>query len=91
MSDGVPAFRKIGKYEIGDELGSGGYAYVFRARDPAVRRPVAIKVLKGKVDAASRARFQSEASAAGNLHHKNIVTIYDFGEYEEQPDRKSVV
>ncbi|WP_323745377.1 protein kinase domain-containing protein [Paludibaculum fermentans] len=72
--------ERIGKYEIAAELGRGGFGRVYRAFDPVVSRPVAIKVLTESADAAMLARFRNEASAAGNLHHKNIVTIHDFGE-----------
>ena len=85
MSSVAPTFRKIGKYEIQAELGRGGFGRVFRALDPDVKRLVAIKVLVTQADKDLRARFQFEAAAAGNLQHKNIVTIYEFGEYEQQP------
>jgi serine/threonine protein kinase len=75
---------KIGKYEIQADLGQGGFGRVFRAFDPTVGRPVAIKVLttEGK-DLLNR--FRNEATAAGNLRHKNIVTIYEFGEHSGRP------
>ena len=85
MPSVAPTFRKIGKYEIQSELGRGGFGRVFRALDPDVKRLVAIKVLVAQAETDMRARFQFEAAAAGNLQHKNIVTIYEFGEYEQQP------
>jgi serine/threonine-protein kinase len=75
---------RIGKYEILCELGAGGFGRVYRAQDPAVRRHVAIKVLNRMAEA-DRIRFRNEAAAAGLLHHKNIVTIYELGEHQGQP------
>ena len=85
MSNATPAFRKIGKYEIQSEVGRGGFGRVYKALDPDVKRLVAIKILAAPPDDDLRARFQFEAAAAGNLRHKNIVTIYDFGEFEQKP------
>jgi tetratricopeptide (TPR) repeat protein len=75
---------RIGKYEVQSEIGLGAFGRVFRAYDPTVNRPVAIKILtaEGK-DLITR--FRTEASAAGNLRHKNIVTIYEFGEHKGRP------
>lgn len=76
--------NRIGKYEIQAELGEGAFGRVYRAYDPTVNRPVAIKVLTGEgKDLITR--FRTEASAAGNLRHKNIVTIYEFGEHKGRP------
>src|ERR1039457_5494037 len=85
MPSAAPAFRKIAKYEIQAELGRGGFGRVYRALDPDVKRLVAIKILIAPADHDLRARFQFEAAAAGNLRHKNIVTIYEFGEHQQQP------
>ena len=77
--------RQIGKYQIQAELGRGGFGSVYRAYDPTVGRLVAIKVLTASGDQQLLTRFKNEAGAAGNLRHKNIVTIYDFGEHEGLP------
>ncbi len=59
---------------------------VYLARDPAIDRPVVIKLLKeGFDDATARDRFAREARAAGRLHHPNIVTVFDVGEHENRP------
>ena len=50
-----------------------------------VDRPVAVKVLSALSDVDNLSRFRREAAAAGNLHHPNIVTIYDSGENEGVP------
>ncbi len=78
---------QIGKYSIQEELGRGGFGTVYRAWDPEIRRSVAIKVINLHVgnDPATLARFRSEAATTANLHHRNIVTIYDSGEHDGQP------
>jgi hypothetical protein len=79
----------LGRYEIGEELGEGGMATVFKARDTQLRRDVAVKVLfphLAKRDEIVR-RFQREARAAAGLEHANILRIYDVGgaEGEDPP------
>src|SRR4051794_13762167 len=74
--------ERLGKYEIRGELGRGGFGAVYKAFDPTVGRVVAIKVLNAGGDENLVARFHSEAATAGNLQHRNIVTIYEFGEYQ---------
>jgi tetratricopeptide (TPR) repeat protein len=78
---------QIGKYRLQGELGRGGFGTVYRAWDPEMRRSVAIKVLNLHVgnDPATLARFRAEAATTANLHHRNIVTIYDSGEHGGQP------
>jgi predicted Ser/Thr protein kinase len=74
--------KRIGDYEIRFEIGRGGFGRVYQGFDPRVERLVAIKVLNTEADASLVTRFRTEASAAGNLHHKNIVTVYGYGEDE---------
>lgn len=69
---------KIGKYEISEQIGVGGFGAVYRARDPFIKRTVAIKTCQLN-DEEIKNRFFREAELAGNLHHRNITTIYDFG------------
>ncbi len=71
----------VGRYELGDEVGEGGMATVFRARDRELRREVAIKVLFPHLAKRPEIvrRFQREARAAATLEHKNILRIYDVG------------
>lgn len=76
----MSTLSKIGAYEILSELGQGGFGKVFKAFDPKVGREVAIKVLTASGDPSVVSRFRVEATAAGNLRHKNIITIYEFGE-----------
>src|SRR5688572_876224 len=68
-------------YEVIEELGRGGMAVVYRAREVALDREVAIKVLPAilALDAEFVERFQHEARTAGKLEHPNIVPIYRVG------------
>src|SRR4051812_24379876 len=68
-------------YEIYEELGRGGMAIVFRARERALDREVAIKVLPGRLalDKDFVERFEHEARTAAKLEHPNIVPIYRVG------------
>ena len=77
--------NRIGKYEIQAELGRGGFGVVYRAFDPTVGRLVAVKVLTSEGSQDLLSRFRNEAAAAGNLHHKNVVTIYEFGDHNGLP------
>src|SRR5512135_274947 len=70
--------EKIGKYEVSEQIGVGGFGAVYRGRDPFIKRTVAIKTCQVN-DQEIKHRFFREAELAGNLHHRNITTIYDFG------------
>jgi serine/threonine protein kinase len=69
---------KIGKYEISEQIGVGGFGAVYKGRDPFIKRTVAVKTCQLN-DPEIKSRFFREAELAGNLHHRNITTIYDFG------------
>src|SRR6185503_19588267 len=75
----------IGKYRLEAEIGRGGFGLVYKAYDPEVGRTVAIKVLTGEDDKELLARFKREANAAGKLQHRNIITIYGYGEHLGSP------
>ncbi len=75
---------QIGKYEVIDKIGSGGFAVVYRGYDPFIKRPVAIKVCYSR-DEETRKRFHREAEIAGRLVHRNITAVYDFGLHEQMP------
>jgi len=82
--------KNIGRYEIIDELGHGAMGGVFRAKDPAMDRIVALKTiltanLDGEQGGEFRQRFYREARAAGALAHPGIVPVFDVGEYEGMP------
>src|SRR5437588_267692 len=78
---------KLDGYEIDGLLGAGGMGEVYRARDPMLRRQIAIKVLPASVsqDAERLARFKEEAQAAAALNHPNILGIYRLGIFEGAP------
>ena len=75
--------KEIGRYRILGELGRGAMGVVYKAADPVLDRPLAIKTIVIPADDADRkeyeARFTQEARAAGRLAHPSIVTIYDVG------------
>ena len=79
--------QTIGRYELIEKLGQGGMGAVYRARDTLLERIVAVKVISTSIDQNDelRERFFREARAAGQLSHKNIITIHDLGEHEGQP------
>ena len=70
------------RYEILEQIGSGGMAYVYKARDRKLSRLVAIKILKEEFckDKSFVAKFRMEAQAAAGLSHNNVVGVYDVGE-----------
>jgi eukaryotic-like serine/threonine-protein kinase len=77
---------RIGRYRILGLLGQGAMGTVYRGRDDALEREVAVKVMAlGPADADARARFLREARAAARLQHSNIVTIYELGDHEGSP------
>jgi TonB family protein len=77
--------KRIGRYEIQVELGRGGFGQVFRALDPTMGSLVAVKTLVAGSEPDLPIRFRNEAAAARKLQHRNIVTVYDFGEEDGVP------
>jgi beta-lactam-binding protein with PASTA domain len=69
------------RYEILEQVGGGGMALVYRARDIYLNRIVAIKILREQLtsDEEFVSRFRREAQAVASLSHTNIVSIYDVG------------
>ena len=74
--------KTIGGCQIGEEIGQGGMAIVYRAYQPQLERWVAIKVLRATEARGQEFldRFRREARAIAALRHPNILTIYDYGE-----------
>lgn len=70
------------RYEVGELIGRGGMASVYRGRDLTLGREVAIKILESDLaaDATFRTRFRLEAQAASRMSHPTIVRVYDAGE-----------
>jgi serine/threonine-protein kinase len=91
------------RYQLLENIGTGGMADVFRARDLMLDRYVAIKVLRRMYSGNTnfQEQFRQEARAAANLSHPNIVTVHDFGfadnllfivmEYVPGKDMKSIL
>ena len=79
--------KTIGGYEIIRRIGQGGMATVYLARQNSMNRLVAIKVLPQQFlqDDTYLQRFEREVQIISKLEHRNIVPVYDYGEYEEQP------
>ena len=70
--------EKIGKYEVVRKIGSGGFGSVYEARDPFIKRIVAVKTCE--IDAPEmQSRFFQEAELGGRLQHRNVTTVHDFG------------
>ncbi len=84
---------RFGDYEVYEEIGRGGMAVVYRARQAKADRIVALKVIQGdqlsilpeemKVEMADR--FRHEAQAEARLEHEHIVSVYDVGEVDGRP------
>jgi serine/threonine-protein kinase len=77
----LPGAKIDDRYEILDNLGSGGMGHVYRARRVRLGDDVAIKVMQAAPDAAPelRDRFLRESRACAQLRHPNIVGLLDFG------------
>jgi len=87
-SHGAAGTRRLGRYEILQELGRGAMGAVYKARDPQIARTVAIKVIlvgnqPPEVLEDYLQRFYREAQTAGQMSHPGIVTIHDVGEDED--------
>jgi eukaryotic-like serine/threonine-protein kinase len=72
------------RYRLGERLGSGAVAEVFRAQDERLARPVAVKLFRG--DAAEELqRHEAEMRTLARLDHPSLVTVYDAGDDAGQP------
>ncbi len=70
------------RYEIIEELGTGGMGRVYRAEDTKVREQIALKLIRPEVAADKETidRFRNELKTARRVRHKNVTGMYDFGE-----------
>jgi TolB-like protein/tetratricopeptide (TPR) repeat protein len=75
--------RTISHFAVERRLGAGGMATVFLARDLALGRPAALKVVTGDVDPSLRTRLLKEAEAGARLQHPAIATFYESGEADD--------
>ena len=83
----LPVGERFGDYELVREIARGGMGVVYEARQTALDRPVAVKMILGggHADDEDHRRFLVEAGAIAKVRHPNIVQIYDFGTHEGRP------
>jgi serine/threonine protein kinase len=76
--------RKIGKYEIVEQIGTGGFGTVYKGYDPHIKRYVAIKTCEVE-NPEIRERAFREAQLSGSLQHPNITTVFETGVDGDMP------
>ena len=83
----APGLVVADRFELVQEIGRGGFARVFEARDRVLSRPVAIKLLKRRrrLNDSELELFYREARATARLNHPHIVTAYDWGAWNDTP------
>ena len=81
---GMTGTLLAGRYEVGETLGEGGSARVYRAHDRQLGREVAIKAVHAHLPPGDRQRFLREIRTLARLSHPGVVTVYDLGEHDGQ-------
>ncbi|HEU4539333.1 MAG TPA: protein kinase, partial [Polyangiaceae bacterium] len=86
VPDDLAPGTEVGRYVVLGVVGRGGMGAVYAARDPALHRKVALKLLRGDVAAGRaqreiEARLRREAQAMARLAHPNVAAVYDVGQY----------
>jgi eukaryotic-like serine/threonine-protein kinase len=84
MSTAIPPGTGISHFRVIKKLGAGGMGEVYLAEDARLGRPVTLKFLHAEVAADERRmrRFIQEARAASALNHPNILTVYEFDQWD---------
>ena len=74
------------RYKVGERIGVGGMASVYRAEDTQLGREVAIKIIHESLsgDEVFLEQFRNEAHSAANLNHPNIVMVHDIGDWNDR-------
>jgi serine/threonine protein kinase len=82
--DGSSPAKRLGDFDLLQEIGRGGMGVVYEARQVSLDRRVALKVLPPALGLTSQSkqRFEREARAAAKLHHTNIVPVHAVGEHD---------
>lgn len=86
MADNLSG-KSFGRYHLLEKIGEGGMAVVYKALDTTLQRHVAVKVILPYRALSDNflTRFKREARALAKLSHPNIIKIFDFGEFDNQP------
>ncbi|MFF8944378.1 protein kinase [Streptomyces sp. NPDC014864] len=82
--DPSQASRLAGRYELGERLGAGGAADVYRGTDLRLGRAVAVKVFRPGSGTGLKDRFEDEALVLARLQHPGLVTVFDVGRHDGQ-------
>jgi eukaryotic-like serine/threonine-protein kinase len=73
------------RYELIEPIARGGVAWVWRAHDRVLNRPVAVKMLRADADPSFAARFTNEAQIAARVRHPGVVAVFDAGVHDGLP------